>query len=253
MKKWALVVTFLYGLILVVIAWPIIKTAFIPLEVTGDVIEISKSEVVKSFKMDFKVFFSWRFLAGLTILLVCQLALLIVPVEKAENRVVTKRAVIFPIVAAGLMMALLMVGLVISVSEFFTRNEELAGINLMFFGEKDFPGLTEALAQPTVQRAIGVLIFAWLAWALIFFRWSRKLEPGTLVEKQCRMMYRGSILELLIAVPTHVIARSRDYCCAGFSTFVGIVCGVSVMLISFGPGIFFLFAERWKKIHPKKV
>jgi hypothetical protein len=52
-------------------------------------------------------------------------------------------------------------------------------------------------------------------------------------------------------VPTHIVARARDYCCAGFYTFLGIAFGVAVMLFSFGPGVFFLFAARWKRLHPR--
>jgi hypothetical protein len=60
-------------------------------------------------------------------------------------------------------------------------------------------------------------------------------------------LLRGSILELLIAVPSHVIVRQRDDCCAPFATFWGIVTGISVMLISFGPGVLFLFAARIRR------
>ncbi len=48
---------------------------------------------------------------------------------------------------------------------------------------------------------------------------------------QVRIRY--SILEMLSAVTTHVMARCRDCCCAGFMTFVGLTMGVSVMLFSF--------------------
>ena len=64
-------------------------------------------------------------------------------------------------------------------------------------------------------------------------------------------MLRGSILELLIAVPTHIAARNRDYCCAGFMTFVGLTFGISVMLFSYGPAVFFLYVERWRRLHPE--
>jgi hypothetical protein len=73
------------------------------------------------------------------------------------------------------------------------------------------------------------------------------------VSRQCRYLLRGSILELLVAVPTHIVARYRNYCCAGFLTFVGIAFGVSVMLFSFGPGVFFLFVQRWKRLHPQQM
>ena len=65
-----------------------------------------------------------------------------------------------------------------------------------------------------------------------------------LTRRRMRWLLAGSILELLAAVPSHVIVRERDDCSAPAGTFFGICCGISVMLLSFGPGVFFLFARR---------
>jgi hypothetical protein len=62
---------------------------------------------------------------------------------------------------------------------------------------------------------------------------------------------RGSILELLVAVPSHIVVRHRNDCCAPIGTFWGIVTGISIMLLSFGPGVFFLFVERCQRLHPQ--
>jgi hypothetical protein len=95
-----------------------------------------------------------------------------------------------------------------------------------------------------------VILAVWAVWTLVFYRTSRD-AAADVVSLQCRYLLKGSILELLIAVPTHVIVRSRDYCCAGALTFPGIAFGVSVMLFSFGPGVLFLFAQRWKRLQPQ--
>jgi hypothetical protein len=68
----------------------------------------------------------------------------------------------------------------------------------------------------------------------------------------CRFLVAGSILELLVAVPAHVLARSRSYCCAGAGTFWGIATGISVMLLAFGPAVFVLFARRYKATYNRK-
>jgi hypothetical protein len=86
-------------------------------------------------------------------------------------------------------------------------------------------------------------------WTAVFYRMSRYENPEDVITRQCRYLFRGSILELLIAVPTHIVARSRDYCCAGFMTFIGITLGIAVLLLSYGPGVFFLFVERWHRLH----
>jgi hypothetical protein len=84
----------------------------------------------------------------------------------------------------------------------------------------------------------------------VFYRSSRTVPATDVITQQCRYLLKGSILELLIAIPTHIVARARDYCCAGFYTFIGIAFGISVMIFSFGPGLFFLFAARWKRLQP---
>ena len=64
-------------------------------------------------------------------------------------------------------------------------------------------------------------------------------------------LLRGSVLELIIAVPCHVIVRRRDDCCAPVGTFWGIATGIALMLLCFGPGVFYLFAERARRLKPK--
>jgi hypothetical protein len=99
----------------------------------------------------------------------------------------------------------------------------------------------------------GVLLGLWALWTVVFYRINRDAPAMDVVTRQCRYLLKGSILELLVAVPTHIVARMRDYCCAGFWTFLGIAFGVAVMLFSFGPGVFFLFAARWKRLHPQQT
>ena len=122
------------------------------------------------------------------------------------------------------MMGMLACGFVISIGEILTHNP---------------------LDEFVYYMALMEMLLVWILWALIFFRWSRNTEPAAFIDKQCRFLFAGSVLELLVAVPTHIIARGRDYCCAGFSTFLGLTLGLAVMLFSFGPGVLFLYIQRW--------
>ena len=97
---------------------------------------------------------------------------------------------------------------------------------------------------------ITVLAF-WLVWAVIFRSFAKSDDPDALLKRSTRWLLRGSILELLVAVPSHVIVRRRDDCCAPIGTFWGIATGISVMLLCFGPGVFFLFVERCQRLQPK--
>ena len=99
---------------------------------------------------------------------------------------------------------------------------------------------------------IAVVALLWLAWALIFYRFAKTDDPNALVKRTMRWLLRGSILELLVAVPSHIIVRNRNDCCAPMGTFWGITTGLSIMLLCFGPGVFFLFVERCGRLRPAK-
>ena len=219
MKNWPWVIVVLYGLIIFVLTLPVTLIAFYPIQDTF-------RQTVKALTIDYLKW--WQYWVWLAVMLSSQAALLVVPVRVVGRRPVTKKMIIFPIAASALMMGLLVAGFALSINETIMQ---------------------DALYHPIWWSALGILILSWFLWMSIFRRWSKELEPRNFIEKQCRYLFRGSILELLVAVPTHIIARYRDYCCAGFATFVGIAFGLAVMLFSFGPGVFYLYVKRWKKLH----
>lgn len=87
-----------------------------------------------------------------------------------------------------------------------------------------------------------VPLAAWVVWGIIFYRYSRGTQDA--VTRAARWLLRGSVLELLIAVPSHVIVRRRDDCCAPIGTGIGITTGLAIMLLSFGPSVIFLYRKR---------
>jgi len=103
----------------------------------------------------------------------------------------------------------------------------------------------------TIITAFFTMLIFWVVWAATFRRLAASDEPDALVNRATRWMLRGSILELLVAVPSHVIVRRREDCCAPAGTFWGIATGISVMLLCFGPGVFYLFVERFERLKPK--
>ena len=215
MKNWALVVAALYWLILLVLTMPVALLAFAPQAGVKDIAP---------------VYVYWPYWLWLGVMVLGQAALLVVPVQVASRGPVSRRSLLWPVATAGLMMGGLAVGALYALREFATR-------------EKAFDGW---FWWGTILG--GVVI--WCAWAVLFCRSSRAAEPADVVTRQCRLMLKGSILELLIAVPTHIVARGRDYCCAGVMTFIGLTLGISVMLFSFGPSVFFLYVARWRRLHP---
>ncbi len=215
MKNWALIIVAVYGCILVVLTLPVVLLAFAP--------QLGLDEAIKAFG-------AWGYWLWIAVMLLGQAALLAVPVRVANRRPVTQRALFWPVLAAGLMMGGLAVGAIYSILEF---------------------GLRDSIPDWAWSSTMAVGVIVWGIWATVFYRAGRSAEPQGVVSRQCRLLLKGSILELLIAVPTHIVARYRDYCCAGAMTFIGIALGISVMLFSFGPAVFFLYADRWRRLHPQ--
>jgi len=226
MKRWPLIVVGLYLAALIVLTWPVVYGAFVGGEDGADPLDT------------FGVFGSWPYWAYLGIMGLAQLALLAVPVQAAHNRPIARRPLIFTVLASGLMMGGLLVGVLFSVIEFIAHFDSEAS------------SLDAPEWSVTAALILGGLM--WVAWTVVFYMVSRRKEPRDVIARQCRYLFRGSILELLVAVPLHVVARRRGYCCAGFMTFVGIAMGIAVMLFAYGPAIYFLFVARWRRLHPQE-
>ena len=198
----------------------------------------------------------------LGVLVITQVLLLVVPIGIAERRPPPRRPVMLPIV----------------VTSFLLGNLFLAGglsFLVLVFGEKGLEALYEVakfLMQDSATRPITeyflsqsnfstgdweffsiigfYLSLCWLIWLGIFYYYSREDSAESVVHRAVKWLLRGSILELLVAVPSHIVARQRGECCAPAGTFWGITTGLAVMLLAFGPGVFFLYVERCRRLRP---
>jgi hypothetical protein len=215
MKKWPFVVAGLYGLTFVLLMGPFAWIAF------------SDRENAKASEMLGAVV-TWQIWAIALVMIIAQFALLRIPVGVASKRPVTQRSVWSTLLSTAFMMGLLALGAGVCIHETLTRLNDDNGIPL----------------------SIALGLVSWLFWALYFHRITSLNTPEEKVSRLRRYLWTGSILELLVAIPTHIVARQRDYCCAGMLTFVGLTCGLSVMLFAFGPAVYFLFVARWKRLNP---
>ncbi len=236
MKRWAILTVLLYALALALLTVPVLLAAFGPWADHGST--ISLKDALGFFKQ-------WGYWLWLGVLMAGQVLLLLLPINIAEKRLSARRPLQTPIL----------------VTAFFLANLFLAGIVCILCavfkedGFFPFAFLSGNTDNPTgsdfTVGGIVTLLFFWLMWAMIFRRYARSDEPDTQLKRGTRWLLRGSILELLVAVPSHVIVRRRDDCCAPIGTFWGIATGISVMLLCFGPGVFFLFVERFGRLKPK--
>lgn len=94
----------------------------------------------------------------------------------------------------------------------------------------------------TAGKFVAGWMILWVLWGVVFYFYLRNSTQGA--TRAISWLLKGSVLELLIAVPCHVWVRRRDECCAPFFTSFGIVTGIAVMLLCFGPSVLFLFKKR---------
>ncbi len=220
MKRWAILVAALYVLILAVLTVPFGLAAF-----AGEKNSVGLKDAAG-------VYTTWPYWAWLAVMGLAQVALLAVPVRFASRRPLSRGSLVPTVLASGLMMGGMVAGAVCAIYEVASH-----GIDMPDWARWSMPG---------------VVGLSWCVWSLIFFLQGREEKTEDFISRQSRTLLTGSILELLVAVPTHIVARQRDYCCAGLMTFIGLTMGFSVMLFSFGPAVFFLFLARWKKLHPSE-
>ena len=220
LTHWAVVVACLYVLIFIAITCPLIVLAWNP--------HARMSEVAV-------IYTWWPYWVWVAVMFLCELGLLVVPVRVVSRRPVTRRPLIIPIIASGFMLGILVLAQVFTVAELsWLRGgrEPFAGVNLW-----------SLLLLPCV---------AWAVWAITFYRLSHFESVENAVAAQSCILLTGSILELLVAIPTHVAARNRGQCCAGMYSFVGLSLGMSVMLFAFGPAVFFLYLARWRRLRSRR-
>lgn len=225
MKRWALLVVGLYGLILFSLFWPVVYLAF-------EFPSLSKTvwtELLGAFvepEADFHIpFWSW-----IAVMMLAEACLLVIPVRVGNARPVHKRHIFWMMLAAGILLLVMVGGMTAALWE--------------TLGDTDW---LNTQAWPWAAFLAGVILL-WAAWSALFACFSWRAEPLTAAGRLLKFLVAGSILELLVAVPTHILARHRDHCCGGFGTFWGLAAGVSVMLAAFGPGVLLLYVKRYRQV-----
>jgi hypothetical protein len=159
-------------------------------------------------------------------LIVSGLTLVIVPVKANRRRPISRRSIWFPIIGSGFLLGVLVFGAGLALWELFK-----------FGNWMQWPVLIGSLA-------------VWAGWSILFGLIAFRRDPGPIAATLHRWVLAGSLLELLVAVPSHVIVRRRNECCATIATGTAICIGVSVMFIALGPSVLILFYRRCKRILP---
>jgi hypothetical protein len=137
-------------------------------------------------------------------------------------RPIRRRRLLAPVIIASLMMTILVGGVSLSLLELFAVDDE--GIIIWIF-----------------WALIGV---SWVVWSIVLFARYKEMDRYAAVKGLISTMLAGSLLELLVAVPSHIVVSRRPGCFVGLATACGITSGIAVMLWSFGPGIVLMFLQK---------
>jgi hypothetical protein len=90
------------------------------------------------------------------------------------------------------------------------------------------------------QFLIVVLGLQWLVWVGIVWvyavRWPRVIFFARVVQ----MLLAGSLFELLVSIPAHLVVSRRPGCFVGLGTMLGIIAGIVVLAFTCGPAAVWL-------------
>jgi len=214
MRKWGILISAFYALILLALIVP--GAIFL-----GGVEYHSWREFLGGVNEACGDWVLWLLIAAV---LASQALLLFVSIDTSEKRLKPRAHIMVSCVAAALLTALLTSGIIWSLG--FT----IRGDNFW---------------QSFFEKEASLLLFwgaLWLFWGIVFYLYFRNSSES--VSRLMSWLLKGSILELLIVVPCHVIVRRRQDCSAPLATSFGIATGIAIMLLSFGPSVLFLYKKR---------
>lgn len=169
------------------------------------------------------------------VILVSGLSLLVIPIGSSGPLPDRQRRIWFPLAGSGFLAVLVFFGFAIASHEFAFRSRRAPGSETIMWAI--------LLALPVV----------WLIWVLVFASLSSSIGRLQLNGRLYRTLFAGSVLELLVAIPMHMVVRKRDECCAGMMTALGIGIGLIVMLIAMGPAVYYLFYHRYQQVYAHRA
>jgi hypothetical protein len=178
------------------------------------------------------------FLFGVVVVLfLLGLSLVVIPIGEVRRRPAGRTPIVFTIIGSSLCAGLLVWG------------GSLALYELAFP-----PGTRSGPVYDTAGwMTIAAPLLVWLGWAGFFSWLAFSAEPLSLADRANKWLLGGSVLELLVAILSHVIVRRRAECCAGMLTGLGIILGTAIMIVALGPGVFFLFYRRYQQTYRRPV
>jgi len=232
MKRWVALTVLVYLLALVLLTVPVVALAF-----GGWGAEPSRL----AFGQSMHLFLHGGYWLRLAVLGAAQALLLVVPLKIHQRQFIPRRTLKIPCVVTAFLVANLCFATLLDAFCVVFQQEGLdAFAYLIPFNLS--PGTVRDI--DLAIAAFTTLLALWTIWTILFRHFADSDDPDSLVKRITCWLIAGSILELLVAIPCHVAARRREDLGPAFGTFWGIATGLSILLLAFGPAIFFRFARR---------
>jgi hypothetical protein len=233
MRKWGIVISLFYALILLGLIVP--GSIFI----VGD----DFSKWFGLFRAVKDAYADWTFWILVGAILGGQMLLLFLSVDTSFKRLKPRGHILVSCAVATLLTGLLTSAVVWSLGAAVRGDEFIEFFYNLVHG---------FLHEDNQIMLFWVLAFwgaAWLLWAILFYVYFR--NSSAVATRLISWLLKGSVLELLIVVPCHVIVRRRHDCSAPIATSFGIATGLAIMLLSFGPSVLFLYKKRLDSYSPR--
>jgi hypothetical protein len=217
MRKWGIVISVLYAVIVLGLLGP---TGLI---LAGDT-NLLKAVFWQDLLGMYTAQLSWLVWVPIAAVVAGQAALLFLSVDTSFKKLKPRTHVAVSVTVTSMLFALLAFAVIISLDAAIHGGDS----------GKDY--------IDTSASVITLWIALWLLWGILFGLYFRKSSAS--ITRAISWLLRGSVLELLIAVPCHIVVRRRGDCSAPIVTSFGIVTGIAVMLLCFGPSVLLLYKKR---------
>jgi hypothetical protein len=206
MRRWGIVVTLFYAVIVIALLGPGLA------HLAGH----SPADLRDSYG-------SWVLWLWVVFLVAGEVLLLFLSIDTSHRRLRPRQHILLTVLIGALLLALLTAAAAWSV-----------GVALL--------GDDSWVVPDSDWGVLATWAGLWLLWGGTF--WLYLKDASEVLGRVLSWLLKGSVLELLVAVPAHVLVRQRGECSAPIVSGFGILTGIAVMLLAFGPGVLFLYRRR---------
>jgi hypothetical protein len=100
---------------------------------------------------------------------------------------------------------------------------------------------------------LSLIGLSWLFWGVVLFLYTRKVDRFRAIRRIVGAVLAGSLVELLVAAPIHIVVSRRPGCFVGLQTAAAVFAGLYVMLWAMGPGIMLLFLREKRRLEEERA